>query len=445
MNWTELINPPVDMKRMFWRGLLALALPLSFRTFQFFPGMPNVQEAWFALCFLMAIIVYPFLKVRGGLLFSKFELYLMALMAFGISVAAWQAHQVFGQPLVYGILSQRDVVLVGTWLVLVHMLRCEMLETSELQKVLIFLAWSTFALFGAMRAFLSPSSFLEYGEGFVTRPMVGVEPSFKLQEFFILFGVFYYALLGIRTGRAKYYLAAVVLFPVTLGGSGRGIAVCVAATLLYSLYRIRGFWKATIAATQFLLIFVVLFAVAFALLPSTIIARVRSFSDAFSAVFTGSATQDPSANARILETLTSLPYIQTHPLIGNGVVSHQWQGGSQTALGAYFFASDIGIVGILFSFGAVGLLLYLWQYRFAWNAAKETPLPLQGPFQDATKAFLLYSAIYSLESGICVWNANVTLFFVALLFGNSAKVSLSNSCNERNGDPCVPRRPALSA
>jgi hypothetical protein len=423
MNWTGLINPSIFAKRLLLRALLALLLSLSFRTFQFFPGMPYVQEAWFGLCLLMVIVAYPYLKVRNGLSFSWFEVYLIALIIFATSVAVWQARQVFGQPLIYGILSLRDVVLIGGWLVLVHLLRCGILNTAEFESVLLFLAWSTFALFGAMRVFLSPSNFLAYGEGFVTRPMVGVEPSFKLQEFFILFGVFYYALLGIRTGRTKYYLAALVLFPVTLGGSGRGIAVGVAATLLLCLYRIRRTWQATVAAIQFLSSFVVLFAVTFVLLPSIVTARVRSFSDAFSAIFTGSATQDPSANARILETLTAIPYIQTHPFLGNGVVSHQWQGGSQTALGAYFFASDIGIVGILFSFGAIGLLLYLWQYRIAWNAAKKAPLSLQGPFLDATKAFLLYSAIYSLESGICVWNANVTLFFVALLYGNSARAT----------------------
>jgi hypothetical protein len=407
--------------------------------------MPYVQEVWFALCFVMAIVFYPFLKVRGGLLFSRFELYLLLLMVFGVSVAAWQARQVFGQPLIYGVLSQRDVVLLGALLVLVQMLRNRMLETADLESVLIFLAWSTFALFSAMRLFLSPSNFLEFGEGLVTRPMVGVEPSFKLQEFFILFGVFYYALLGIRTGRAKYYLAALVLFPVTLGGSGRGMAASVAATLLFCLYRIRGTWKASITTMQFLLVFAVLFAVTFALLPSTLTARVRSFSDAFNAAFTGSATQDPSVNGRILETLTSLPYIQAHPLLGNGVVSHQWQGGSQTALGTYFFASDIGVVGILFSFGALGLLLYLGQFRLAWTAVKKTPQSMKSPFLDATKAFLLYSAVYSLESGMCVWSANVTLFFVALLYESSARAFTSNSCCEQTGESCVLRRPALSA
>ena len=113
MNWTGLINPPIDSKRMFGRCLLALALPLCFRTFQFFPGMPYVQEAWFALCSVMMIAFYPFLIVRGGLLISRFELYLLLLMISGISVAAWQARLVFGQPLIYGVLSQRDVVLLG--------------------------------------------------------------------------------------------------------------------------------------------------------------------------------------------------------------------------------------------------------------------------------------------------------------------------------------------
>lgn len=397
------------------------------------------------LSFMIALFAYPTVKVLNGLMFSKLEFYLVVLIVFSLSVAAWQAHKVFSQPLSYGLLTQRDVVLIGMWLVLAQLLRCGALETADLEWVLVFLAWITFALFGAMRIFLSPSNFLAYGEGFVTRPAIGVEPNFKLQEYFILFGVFYYALLGFRTRRIRYYLAALVLFPVTLGGSGRGIAVSVALTLFFFLYRIRGFWKATLAAAQFVVVISVLLVFAFASFANTFSARAKGFSDAFNAILTGSPTQDSSANARIFETLTALPYIQEHPFLGNGVISNQWQGGAQSALGGYFFVADIGFAGILFTYGAIGLVLYLWQYYLARKAAANVPYSRQGPFLDATKAFLLYSAIYSLESGICVWNASVTLFFVTVLYESTAQPHNSKLSYGWTGDPCAPQRPALSA
>jgi hypothetical protein len=36
---------------------LALTLLMTFRTFQFFPGMQYVQELWFVLCFLVVLFV----------------------------------------------------------------------------------------------------------------------------------------------------------------------------------------------------------------------------------------------------------------------------------------------------------------------------------------------------------------------------------------------------
>src|SRR5579859_2783227 len=191
--------------RLFRRTLILVLLPLSFRTFQFFPGMSYVQEAWFALSILALVSIYPYLKIRSGLVFSRFEIYLMMMTIVTVSIATWRAHVVFGQPVIYGILSQRDVVQFGIWLILLYLLRARMVDIADFEVTLLTLAWATCALYVTMRIFLSPSDFAAYGEGFVTKTMLGVEPGFKLQEFFILFGVFYYALLGIRMRRSRYF------------------------------------------------------------------------------------------------------------------------------------------------------------------------------------------------------------------------------------------------
>jgi hypothetical protein len=440
----QLAHGRIAARSLVIRSLLVLALPLSFRTFQFFPGMLYIQEAWFVLCCLFVLFAYPFWKLRNGLRVSRFELYILLLIASSILVAAWQAQKVFGQPLAYGLLSQRALVLIAAWLILADLLRAGILQPEDIEASLLFLAWSTFLLFTAVRLLLSPRDFLEYGEGLVTQPAIGIEPSFKLQEFFILFGAFYYAIRGIRTGRARYYLAALILFPAALGGSGRGIAISAIIVFIFILFRLRGFLRGIVAVAQFAFLTGMLFAASYALFPLFITARLRGFVDAFTALVPGAVSQDVSANARILETLTSIPYILAHPLIGNGIVSNQWDGGSQAAVGAYFFVADIGVAGILFSFGVFGLLLYLWQYRIAWIASRRISGSAHGPLLDAIKAFLLYSAIYSLESGLCVWNADATLFFVALLYGLSIKQMHAETTYARAGGVCVPQLPALS-
>jgi hypothetical protein len=435
----------IGMRRLLWRGLIALAVIMCFRTFQFFPGMFYVQEAWYAACFLIVLLVYPFWKMQTGLRFTRFELYLLLLMIADLVLAAWRAQQVFGQPLAYGILSQREIVLIAAWLIFSNMLRRGMVELPDVESVLIYLAWGTFALYSIARLLLKPSSFSVYGEGLVTHPMAGAEPSFKFQPYLLIFGVFYYAILGIRTERRRYYLAALILFTAALGGSGRGLAVSAAATLIFFLYRVRGFRGTAIALLKFASVAAVLGGAIYVILPERLSARILGFSDAFAVAVTGSATGDPSANARLFETLAALPYIQAHPILGNGVVSHQWQGGSEMAVGEYFFASDIGIFGIVFSFGILGVLLYAFQYRIAWLAVKRLPAFLQSPLLDATKAFVLFSAIYSLETGLCVWDAGTTLFFVTLLDGFAARALTLSSSDNRTLEKCLVQRPALSA
>ena len=95
----QIAHSTIKTRSLVKRTLLVLVLPLSFRTFQFFPGMIYIQEAWFVLCCLFVLFVYPFLKLRNGLRFSRLDVYILVLIASSISVAAWQAQSVFGQPL----------------------------------------------------------------------------------------------------------------------------------------------------------------------------------------------------------------------------------------------------------------------------------------------------------------------------------------------------------
>lgn len=439
------VVPRIRPEEFYRRVLLALTLLMTFRTFQFFPGMPYVQEAWFVLCFLAVLFIYPFWKIQGGLKFSRFEIYLLVLVTGGVILTAWRAQSVFGQPLLYGILAQRSVVLVAVLLILVTAMQKGVVKLADVEAAVLWLCWGTFVLYSAMRLLLNPASFAAYGIGFVTESMPGYAPSFKLPSYFILFGVFHYALLGIRTRRARYYFVAALLFPVTLSGSGRGITVCVAATLLYFLFRIRGMKRALIATAKLAVVGAILIGALFFIFPASLSARAAGFTDAFAAVVTGSTTPDVSANARIFETLAALPHIQEHPLLGSGVVSNQWQGGSGGVLGAYFYPADIGVVGVVYSYGALGLLLYLFQYQFVWIAAKKLPRSYHSPLLDATKAFILYFALYSLETGTFVWNAELTLFFIALLIRIAAQTTSLSFSGAGSENVCGLQRPALSA
>jgi len=432
-----IVNPANAYPTLIRRAVLALMLVMGFCTFQFFPGMSNLQEAWFAFCFLAVLLLYPFLKLRAGLRFSQFEFYLFLLIAADVFLPAWRARIVFGQPLIYGILTQRNMALVAMLLLLLDTLQSGMVELPDIEAALLFLAWGTAALYSAMRLILNPSNFIAYGDGFVTRAMPGEQPSFKFSEVFVLFGVFYYAMEGIRTGKTKCYLLALFLFLTTLGPSGRGLTVCVAATLFFFVYRFRGLRKTIVASVKFSCSAVAITAASYAIVPALVSTRLTGFANAFTVVLTGSATTtDRSANARVFESLAAFPFIQEHPFLGNGVVSHQWQGGYGTLLGENFFPADIGVVGVVFSYGLLGLALFLLQYQFAWKASRALEKSLHNSLLDATKAFLLFTAFYTVETGTCVWTVEVTLFFVAVMVAVSRPSFPLGFVDSRTGIEC---------
>ena len=393
------------------RALFACVLLMGFRYFESFPGMAPVQEVWNVLCFVVVLIGYPILKFRRGWTDFWFEAYVLLLVTADVVLSAWRADAVFGQPLIYGALSQRHIVLTASLLFLVFAFRRRMIRLSDIEAVLVFLSWATLLINIAIELFLNPADFAGRSFGFVAGD------HFTLPSLLIIFGVLYYALRGIRTRRAKFYAAALVLFASALGPSGRGMTIAVAITLTYFLFRLRGAKRGAVAVFKFGCFGAVLLGSLFILFPQALSQRLGLYSDAFSVVLTGTLSEDASANARVFETLAALPYILKHPLLGCGSLSNRWNGGAMSTIGEYFYTDDIGLVGVVFSYGVFGLFLFFFQFFFAWRAAQKVPASLKSPLLDATKAFILFCGLWSIETGLCVWSPEMTLFFIILLAG----------------------------
>jgi hypothetical protein len=413
------------------RGLLAIVLLMSFRILQFFPGMQYVQELWFAFCWLIFVLTYFPWKISTGLRFSTFEVYLLVLMVAGILFPAWGASREFGQPLIYGMLAERGVGTFGMWLLLLNALRRRLITLADIEAALLVLAWGTFAIYCLMRLALSPANFSSYGPGFIADSGDGTL-IFKLPPYFILYGVVYYALRGFRTRRLKYHALAAVLFLFgAVGLTERWLTVSMGLTVIIFLFRWRRIGQLVTSLSIFILLTALGLFAAMVVRPQIVTSTAGKFGDAFSVISTGTAGTDNSANARLFESVRVLPYIRKHPLLGNGVLSNQWQGGGQQVLGGYFYGTDIGLVGITFSYGLFGLILFAWQYRFALRSASWLSSDAHSPLRDATIGFLLFTALNSLTTGLFLWYAEITLFFVTLLIAMKAEAQSLPSTKSR--------------
>ncbi len=412
-SWQEIV---LKLRReITWkRAFLLIVLTMNLRIFEFFPYVRPLEELWFVLCLLTFVFLYPVIKARFDWTFSRLELYLLSLLVVLVFFPALNAYHVFGQPLVYGVLARRSTVLICTWLLLINAWKLKWVEESDIKTVLLFLMWSVCAIFLFMRSFIDAGSIADAPIGFVLG--FGTDTQvFSAPGFLFPFGVVYYGLRGIREGRLIFYLFAAAIFAIGSGSSWRASLLCQSLTLLFFLFRWKRLDQATVMLSKFAVVTFLLIGLLRVAKPGFVEEAAEHFIAAIQVTLGGSKQGvDPSADARVEEADVALPYVKAHPILGVGSLSGQWSNGPQAVLGNYFSDTDIGLLGMVFTFGLVGAVYGAAQYLFALHAALR-PGQVQRPFLDGVKGYILFSALFSLSTGFYIVALETNSLFVTLL------------------------------
>lgn len=399
--------PDVRVKRVL---LAAFLLAVTFGTFGNFPHFGLIQESWNVVCGLYLFYVFFFPLPKSPDRTTGLERYILASV---ILVPAWAgvgAWREFGQPIIYGILATRTIVLIAGALFFARALRRGYLTLSEIETALLVIAWGTLILFTWMRASLNPENFTQY-PGLVSV----ASPDFYLQPYFILYGALYYGLRGVRCGRVADYLRALLFLAGVINSSSRTLIVALFVSVLFFAWRWTG-WRLFLLRVPAVLAIVALLAGStYLVIPNEAAHRLGQFSDAFN-VLLGKQVQDPSAQWHYVEIFMALPAIAKHPIVGNGRLSNQWEGGAEEVRGEHFYPEDIGILGALYQYGFLGLVFFGVQYWIAISWSRRLRSAHISPLLDAAKGFLLLTAAMSLiGSSLALFIPQITLFFVVVL------------------------------
>jgi hypothetical protein len=390
--------------------LLIPLLVLALHPFFGFPGIAPVMDAGYLLCLIYLVLAYPWLKPKGSSRPSAFEWYLLSVIILPPLWVGLCAYREFGQPVLYGMLAVRALSSIAAVLFLGRALRSGFFTLDDVETSLLVLVWGLSFLYIVVEGiFHVPSA----------RPPIELATQeSKFLPDVPVFGFFYYSFRGFRQRRLRDYLLAVALLGFAFAfqtGSARVLTLALAFAFLFFVWRWAKLKRLLILLPQLLLGTALLLSAWYFVMPASFAERVQGFGDAFGVALTGQPGKESSANARIVEVLFAAPQIAKHPMIGNGQISNQWGGGSDEVLPVHFYAADIGLMGVVYQYGLAGLILFSCQYWFALRAAWRCPAAATSPLLDATKGYLLYSALLSIGESVFVFYASTTLFFVALL------------------------------
>jgi hypothetical protein len=409
--------------------VLLIYLVLTFRVFQFFPNLGGIHEFWFGVVLLAFVrAVYRKFVDRRDIGYSGLDLYLIAMM---VAVPVWSAYAAlaaYGQPIVLGLASQRSMLLLGGVVAFLHAVRRGWFSARLIERGFIVLAWSNLVLFQLMDLTLDPADLLDDQTGFVeVRGSAGMR--FKFPGLFITIGLLYYSMKAMRRREPVYWLPVMVFYVFLLGDAGgRTLTMSLVVTLLFFAVRMGGLRRAARAIAVAGAVGALLLGTGWLVDRESTEARIDKFRDAFTIVLAGTEVDDASANVRLLQTLVALPYIEQNPVIGNGNISYRFsEDGFSSLLDAYFYPSDIGLVGVVYMYGFAGLLLFAFQYAFAVREGRRPAPPRNQALKDATNAFIFYTVVSSITNGFLAHKPEVVCTMIAVLWAANRAPAAANA------------------
>lgn len=276
-------------------------------------------------------------------------------------ISAVQASRVFGQPIVYGFLAQRQVFMALCAHFVVTALERKWISEENFEKYFIRSLQMLLFIFLAFYIFVNPSQFI--GTDFVTlSPNKGF-----LYEFpdTCIYGLFLYSLFKVWIIKEKKWWISVCfsLFYILVYLLDRTQLIALAGTV--GLYVLLNFSISRMIRMIILGAFgiIIVFGLVALLAPDFLSKNLKLYASAFETL-TGEKVAESSTNIRFLESKIALEGFMNHQAIGVGFLSTRWNNGFRM-ISKYFYPTDVGILGNLYVYGIIGTLIFYIPFLLA--------------------------------------------------------------------------------
>jgi hypothetical protein len=396
---------------------LAILIAVTFRIF--------LSTVLYSIEFVMEIIlqvsvilyiIYRLVNriVRDNFRFLDIEIYLGILLIFPIAPAI-AAYYEFGQPVYYGVATYRDYYLLFGGLIIFNLLREKIVSITEVEKAFVGLAVVFMAFSYLLTIFVDPAQFKETGIA-GTNPEKGEEIYYRVNMAMFFFGAIYFSVKYFYQKNLLHLLiAGLFIFYVVFIRLDRTSMVVLAVGLLMFLT------TATSIRTQFLtyaravLPLGILLLGVYLLMPELFYKYQNMFLD----VFETASKADTGAverNVRLLEVKVAYEGFMDNHIFGHGKVSNYFVPGGYNHFYGFFYTSDVGILGYLFSSGIFGIIIIFSQYIFAIKSVRGIKRVKRNVFLVSIKFTLLVLALDAITTEYLTLYAGQTMTLILLLY-----------------------------
>lgn len=336
---------------------------------------------------------------------------LMWIFIFVNFVTAYRGHEVFGQPYYYGIMAQRSVLLSLSGILLISLLNKGLITIEQIERSFLIVSISLLFICYFFFLFVNPVHFND-NEFVVYSPIRGYRYRF---QFALVIMLLFYSLFKVSYERKKWFgfIFTLILFYLVYFLQSRTTLVVLGITLL--IYFFRNF-STRQKVKKIILYGSLIFTGTVILLSLGYTSLFEKYQLLFHNVlkaFISESTDEASSAVRFLEYNTAYGYIIKNPLLGNGFISNQWNGGWHKILG-YFYPADIGIVGNIFVFGLIGTFLIYLPYYFSLKMSRN--IHSKNIFFKSCEYMLLFFFLSMFFSAVNIRDSSSIMFLVCLIY-----------------------------
>lgn len=360
----------------------------------------------------LSIFYYSFNK------FNKLQIYILVLAVFPI-VSATQANKVFGQSILDGLLTNLNYFYFLIIVYLFYYFKYKKNPLLELEKSILLLGYISVIILTPLKIFFSDYKITISSFDGSTEYIYTV---YSLSSAFIVWTGFIY-LAKYKNSNKNLVTALLFIFYPILFYNGRSYLIILIITLTIFIYKELDKYlrlKGALLLFGFLNILFISYLISPAI-RTFFVNKSNLFADAINIV-NSKNVEDISANVRLLEVGIALPYIEEYYLLGTGVLKASTK---KIYLEEWFYSPDIGLIGVIFNYGLIGMAIFMYQFKL-FNRQFKNAIIKKNNFLLGTSYYLLLYYISSIFSGSFIYGIGISLLLLGIImFGKSTIEKIS--------------------